>query len=615
MGANMGDSESLNLDCLLRHSDWLTALARRLVAPGMAEDLVQDTWLAALRNPPYGVRSPRAWLSRVARRLARLRYDSRGALQDPSASREGFPPTDEVVARIEQERLLARLVVELEEPYRRVLLQRFYSGLTAARISRIEGVPAATVRTRSRRALALLRERLDREHGGDRRGWPLASLFLVPKAEAFVGVGKGALLMGTKTIVTLSVASGVLCTLAVTDGILPRLAEPALAGAASIVSTAPHALAPAAISGSSAEKSESPDSGFAPVASSARRPVEWPVEGAVSTEDLRKLLLSSDRIEQVRAIKRLVAEGSVEANQVLLDAFFSTSDHVLLALLEEALLEPSLDVAPAVMQAYLASDDPELLGRLGGLLSRLASARPELKAEVIGHFLGALDDSAQSPERASAATDALASLGIDALDELAHYLVERDSGPEGVGSAAWLIARLPEQYGELVREKLAEGLRGSLDSLSDPNLSQEEREAVLQKTGSLAWSTSLRPEQEHDRLGEILLEGLLATRDSNQAGSLAWGLGNLKGLSEPSRIGAARSLLDALNGQADDSLRQQYLHTVQQLAVAQPPGPRFDELVRLIQDARSMQEENGPLASRLDGLLAELRSREENANR
>jgi hypothetical protein len=129
---------------------------------------------------------------------------------------------------------------------------------------------------------------------------------------------------------------------------------------------------------------------------------------------------------------------------------------------------------------------------------------------------------------------------------------------------------------------------------------------VLKKTGSLTWSASLRPEQEHDQLGEVLLESLLASKDEAQAGSLAWGLGNLTGLSDPSRSAAARSLLDALDGQVDDALRQQYLRTIEQLALAQPLGPSFDGLVRLVEDARARQGHDAQLAVRLDGLLAEL---------
>ncbi len=320
------------------------------------------------------------------------------------------------------------------------------------------------------------------------------------------------------------------------------------------------------------------------------------------------------KIVEVRAIELLVAERSAEANQVLLDAFSSTSDRVLLALLEEALLESAPDVAPVVIEAYLASNDPVLLGRLSGLLVVIAGARPELESEVIGRFLGALEDPDRSPERAGAATSALASLGIAAADEIGEYLVDPDSGPKGVGSAAWLIAELPDAYGDVVREKLAEGLRGSLDAL-ELGPSQEERDEVLQKTGSLAWSTSLRPEEEHDRLSEVLLETLLATRDPAQAGSLAWGLGNLKGLSDRSRIGTTRSLLDALHDQTDDSLRQQYLHTVHQLAVEQPLGPSFYEMLQLIQDARTAQGEHGELTARLDWLLAQLRAHEEKERR
>jgi RNA polymerase sigma-70 factor (ECF subfamily) len=123
---------------------------------------VQDAWVAALRNPPREEDSLRAWLSRVVRRLARGR-DPRRERPVRAFERDDAPPTDDVVARIEQERLLARLVVELEEPYRAVVLQRYYRGLSAARIARIERLPPATVRTRLRRALAMLRQRLERE--------------------------------------------------------------------------------------------------------------------------------------------------------------------------------------------------------------------------------------------------------------------------------------------------------------------------------------------------------------------------------------------------------------------------------------------------------------------
>src|SRR5262245_9127464 len=141
---------SPSLEGLLTHSEWLATLARRLVVDrSAADDLVQDTWLAALRNPPREAHSLRAWLSRVARRLARVRDPLRRDRGASAEDREGFPSTDEVVSRIEEERRLARLVLELEEPYRTVVLQRFYQGLSSVRIARLAHVPEATVRTRT----------------------------------------------------------------------------------------------------------------------------------------------------------------------------------------------------------------------------------------------------------------------------------------------------------------------------------------------------------------------------------------------------------------------------------------------------------------------------------
>src|SRR5688572_12380999 len=50
MDASISEAE---LERLLAHSGWLTALARRLVSdPAAADDLVQDTWHAALRSRP-----------------------------------------------------------------------------------------------------------------------------------------------------------------------------------------------------------------------------------------------------------------------------------------------------------------------------------------------------------------------------------------------------------------------------------------------------------------------------------------------------------------------------------------------------------------------------------
>src|SRR6185503_575510 len=61
-------SDRSDLTALLSESQWLNALARRLCADADgADDLVQDTWVAALEHPPEGGRPLRGWLATVLR--------------------------------------------------------------------------------------------------------------------------------------------------------------------------------------------------------------------------------------------------------------------------------------------------------------------------------------------------------------------------------------------------------------------------------------------------------------------------------------------------------------------------------------------------------------------
>jgi len=93
----MTPPDPLPIDQLLRHDRWLRALASSLARPGCeADDLVQETWLAALRRP-LRAGDPRGWLRRVtenssrqARRSALRRRDrelgrpQQGALELPA---------------------------------------------------------------------------------------------------------------------------------------------------------------------------------------------------------------------------------------------------------------------------------------------------------------------------------------------------------------------------------------------------------------------------------------------------------------------------------------------------------------------------------------------------
>ncbi len=170
----MGTSASAH--SLLEHARFLHELARALVRDsGATDDVVQDTYAAALDHP--GAARSRGWLGTVARNFAlrRLRSEKRRRRRETAVVRRGtVPATDETVARLEIERLLVDAVRALDEPYRTAVVQRYFEGKTPTEIARESGEKPRTIETRLRRALAMLRTRLDRdEHDWRRKVLPL----------------------------------------------------------------------------------------------------------------------------------------------------------------------------------------------------------------------------------------------------------------------------------------------------------------------------------------------------------------------------------------------------------------------------------------------------------
>jgi RNA polymerase sigma-70 factor (ECF subfamily) len=167
------DLSALDPTSLLAHGDFVTALARGLVAdPNRADDVVQDTWLAALSNPPRDASRLRAWLAAVTRNFARQssRRDERSRSRETLAARaEGIPSTAELCEREATRREVVEALLELSEPQRSALLLRFYEGLPPREIARRLGVPVETARTESRlptqpwRRTRTRRPRSDRE--------------------------------------------------------------------------------------------------------------------------------------------------------------------------------------------------------------------------------------------------------------------------------------------------------------------------------------------------------------------------------------------------------------------------------------------------------------------
>jgi RNA polymerase sigma-70 factor (ECF subfamily) len=165
------------LESLLAHADWVRSLAGQLVRdPGAADDLEQEVWLEAMQRPPAHGANPRGWLAAVARNAARQlkRGDARRSHREHSAARpEALPSTTQLVEEASLSRELADLVLQLDEPYRTTLLLRYFRALSIDDIAKAQSLPRETVRTRQRRGLELLRERLDATRGG-RANWVAA---------------------------------------------------------------------------------------------------------------------------------------------------------------------------------------------------------------------------------------------------------------------------------------------------------------------------------------------------------------------------------------------------------------------------------------------------------
>ncbi len=173
----------------------LRGLARSLLADAhAADDVVQEAFVRALERPPRNPASAGAWLRRVVRGLAidgRRARSRRAQVERPIGEVE--PAAPDPSRGIETQISVLEAVRALPEPYRGIVWQRWFEGLPPREIAARSGEPVKTVKTRLHRALAMLRERLDAEHGGDRSAWalPLAALAL-PEALTSAAAGGAA---------------------------------------------------------------------------------------------------------------------------------------------------------------------------------------------------------------------------------------------------------------------------------------------------------------------------------------------------------------------------------------------------------------------------------------
>ena len=196
------------LDELLEHAGWTRALAVRLLGDGDdADDVVQETWLSALRVPPrrHGLRP---WLATVVRNLARShgRRHARWRTRHRQAAEQTaptVPSTEDLLSQLQTERTLAALVLDLPEPYRHTIILRYHHGKSAADIARAEDIPQGTVRWRLKFGLDQLRQRFEERSGGK----DVARGILVPFAAAASAVSLGKAALAAPVVVSVAAST------------------------------------------------------------------------------------------------------------------------------------------------------------------------------------------------------------------------------------------------------------------------------------------------------------------------------------------------------------------------------------------------------------------------
>jgi RNA polymerase sigma-70 factor (ECF subfamily) len=131
----------------------------------LADDIVQETFLRAWDSIVRGarVRLWKPYVFQIAYRLIVDSYRKRGMESLDQLSEEGFEAVDEhadISQSVEMSRV-RRVIAELPDHYRDVILLRFVEGLSPKDIARVTDLSHNVVSVRIHRGIRELRARLD----------------------------------------------------------------------------------------------------------------------------------------------------------------------------------------------------------------------------------------------------------------------------------------------------------------------------------------------------------------------------------------------------------------------------------------------------------------------
>jgi RNA polymerase sigma-70 factor (ECF subfamily) len=149
-----------------RHASAAFGLARRMLEPAAAEEVVQECFLSLWRAPAYRPErgSLRTFLLTVVRNRAIdvLRADGRlAAVPAPESEEPDAIGIEEAVERRENARALRTALGVLPAPQREAIALAYLGGLTQLEIAGRLGVPVGTVKGRIRLGLRRLRTELE----------------------------------------------------------------------------------------------------------------------------------------------------------------------------------------------------------------------------------------------------------------------------------------------------------------------------------------------------------------------------------------------------------------------------------------------------------------------
>src|SRR5688572_11199431 len=144
-------------ELLLERVRCVRALARAIARDAITgEDIAQDALLASLdRSEGDGEALP-GWLARKVRSLthrARRAAARRTRREQAAARPEALPSASELVERAWLQRTLVEAVVALDEPYRSIVLLRYFEDLPPREIARLRAQPVRTIQTQLARGL------------------------------------------------------------------------------------------------------------------------------------------------------------------------------------------------------------------------------------------------------------------------------------------------------------------------------------------------------------------------------------------------------------------------------------------------------------------------------